>query len=668
MRNLSACFSVLLLLSSQLGCGDDAGARAPDRTDGRPADGGGASGGGGALGGGGAIGSGGAVGRDGGSAGSGDGGAAIEPSLDGGEPFPDDGSAGTGGSSTGSGGSGGAFGPDGDVIGFDVATEAVVDVAAEAPDASVDVPMGTDGGSAGVDAPGSSPDYIIIAADGLAASARRYRDFRRASGFNVELAMVGDIVGSSADAAAASARMRDYVRSLYMGRDHARPVYLLLLGDSQPTWPGDRSGVPAGVWHSAAGELVVSDNVYADVDGDDIPDLAVGRITADSDAEADAVRAKVEAYEANYVPGEWNRRLGIFASTSGMGDLVDTIIETIVYDITEAIPYEFDVSMTYARQISPYVYVPEQFSDQVYRRINEGSLLTAYVGHGSRDGFAQLDWSGEAYPILDTERLEKLAATQRSPILVFVACTTGAFVDGESVSERILVQKDAPAAILSSTEISDPYANALFIYEVSQAFTNVRVGRIGDAFLRAKQQMLGNDDEVRRRIDALAALLVSGSARDALKHSHLHMYTLFGDPAMAVTYPDLAQVVAATALQPVAASTVKAGADLWVTTTISAPANAAEVVVTLESPRKVILGQIATVPPDGDPNRDAVIASNYQIANDKVAGRAVVSATGTSFTARLTVPANLPPGQYHVKSFVRDSGGDYAGTLPITVN
>lgn len=666
MRSLSACFSVLLLLSSQLGCGDDAGARAPDRTDGRPA------GSGGALGGGGALGSGGAVGRDGGSAvsgdGGGDGGAAIEPSLDGAKPFLDDGSAGTGDTSTGSGGGGGAFGPDGGVTGLDVATEVVVDAVGGARDASMDVPMGTDGGSAGLDAPGNSPDYIIIAADGLAASAKRYRDFRRATGFTVELAMVGDIVGSSADAAAATARMRDYVRSLYMGRDHARPVYLLLLGDSQPTWPGDRSGVPAGVWQSAAGELVVSDNVYADVDGDDIPDLAVGRITADSDAEADAVRAKVEAYEANHVPGEWNRRLGIFASTSGMGDLIDTIIETIVYDITEAIPYEFDVSMTYARQISAYVYVPEQFSDQVYRRINEGSLLTAYVGHGSRDGFAQLDWSGKTYPILDTDRLEKLAVTHRSPILVFVACTTGDFVDGESVSERILVQKEAPVAILSSTEISDPYANAVFIYEVSQAFTNVRAARVGDAFLLAKQHMLGNDDEVRRRIDALAALLVSGSARDALKHSHLHMYTLFGDPAMAVTYPERAQVVAATALQPVAASTVNAGMELFVTTTIPAPANAAEVVVTLESQRKVILGQIAPVPADGDPNRDAVITSNYQIANDKVAGRATISATGTSFTARLTVPANLPPGQYHIKAFVRDSGGDYAGTLPITVN
>jgi hypothetical protein len=567
----------------------------------------------------------------------------------------------------GSGGGGGAPGPDVNTSPLDVANETVAyDVMADVNDGSIDAPLQIDVGEPSVDLPSSVPDFIIIAADALSASAARYRDFRRASGFNVDLAMVGDIVGSAADVASASARIRDYVRSRHQSRASRGAFYLLLLGDAQPSWPGDRSGVPAGTWQSASGETVVSDNVYADLDGDDIPDLAVGRITADSDAEVDLVRAKVAAYESTYAPGDWNRRLSIFASTSGMGDLVDVAIETIVYDITEAIPYEYDVTMTYARQSSPYVYVPEQFSDQVYRRINEGSLLTAYVGHGSRDGFAKLDWNGKTYPILDTEHLEKLSVTHKSPILVFVACTTGDFAGGESVSERILVQKDAPAAIFSSTEVSDPYANAVFIYEVSQAFTHGSAARVGDAFLAAKQRILSNDDGVRRKIDAIAALLVSGSARDGLKHSHLHMYTLFGDPAMAVSYAGRAEVVAATAEEPVAAS-VKAGTDLTVTASFSAPLVSADAVVTLESLRKVILGDITTVPSDGDPNRDPVIAKNYQTANDKVAARATAVATGTSFTTRLQVPVNLAPGQYHLKVLVSDSSRDFVGARPMTV-
>lgn len=567
---------------------------------------------------------------------------------------PAGGASGAGGIGDG-GGAGGALtlfdgGLDGDAI--------------DAPslDAAVDAPVGE---VAPLDAQiSSAPDYIIIAADSLAASAARYRAFRQASGFHVDLAMVGDIVGSAPDAAAASARMHDYVRARYLARDVNRPMYLLLLGDAQASWPGDGSGVPAGTWQPASGSSVVSDNVFADMDGDDVPDLAVGRITADSDAEADVVRAKVVAYEAGHEPGQWNRRINVFASTSGMGDLVDMAIETIVYDITEAVPYDYDVTMTYARQSSPYVYIPEQFSDQVYRRINEGALLVAYVGHGSRDGFAKLDWNGSSYPILDTDRLDKLAVTHRSPMLLFIACLTGAFAGSESVSERILVQDNAPVAIFSSTEVSDPYANAIFIYEASQAFTSLRAARVGDAFLRAKQRLMGNSDGVRQRIESLAGLLVSADARDALKHSHLHMYTLFADPAMAVHYVDSAQV-------DVGASSVSAGAELTITINVRELSVGGEAIVTLESARKVILADIAAVPTDGDANRDTVIAKNYQAANDKAAALVTVAAgpstSANQLTTKLTVPANLPAGQYHIKVFAHDSAHDYAGSALLTV-
>ena len=538
-----------------------------------------------------------------------------------------------------------------------------IGVGGNAPDPGIDAAGSADSDITSVDSGISrAPDYMIVAADGLAVSARRYRDFRQAAGFNVDLAMVGDIVGDATDASSASARILDHVRARYQARDSKRPMYLLLLGDAQATWPGDHSGVPAGTWHATAGSAsVASDNVFADMDGDDVPDIAVGRITADSDAEADLVRAKVAAYETTHEIGTWDRRLNIFASTSGLGAIADVAIENLVYAITEAIPYDDDVIMTYARQSSPYVYVPEQFSDQVYSLINEGSLLVAYVGHGSQDGFATLDWNGTSFPILDTGHLEKIAVTHRSPILVFVACSTGAFAGAECVSERILAQANAPTAILSSTEISDPYANAIFIYEVSQAFTSARARTVGEAFLQAKQRMLGNSDSVRQQIDSVAGLLVGVSARDALKHSHLHMYTLFGDPGMAVAYPGVAQVTASP-------SSASAGASLTVTAAFPALGAGSEAVVTFESSRKVITNPISTVPGDGDATRDTVIANNYHAANDKVVADITVPVAGASLSTQLTVPAKLPAGQYHIKVFVQDGNHEYAGSVPVTVN
>jgi hypothetical protein len=138
------------------------------------------------------------------------------------------------------------------------------------------------------------------------------------------------------------------------------------------------------------------------------------------------------------------------------------------------------------------------------------------------------------------------------------------------------------------------------------------------------------------------------------------MYTLFGDPGMAVHYVGRAQVE----VDPPTAAT---GAELTITTTVPALGAGAEAIVTLESPRKLILKDIATVPADGDGNRDAVIARNYQAANDKVLASVTVPMGGTSVATKLNIPSTLAPGQYHLKAFVHDSTQDYAGSALVTV-
>ena len=173
--------------------------------------------------------------------------------------------------------------------------------------------------------------------------------------------------------------------------------------------------------------------------------------------------------------------------------------------------------------------------------------------------------------------------------------------------------------------------------------------------------MLDNDDAVRQQIDSAAGLLLTPAERTALKHSHLHMYTLFGDPAMAVVYAGAALDVAVT---PTEASP---GADLDVTAALPGLAAGGEAQVTLESDRRVILGTLATVPADGDPGRDAVITQNYQTANDKVVANVTVPLTGPTLAATITVPVDLPAGTYHVKVFAHDGGGDLIGAAVVTV-
>jgi hypothetical protein len=336
------------------------------------------------------------------------------------------------------------------------------------------------------------------------------------------------------------------------------------------------------------------------------------------------------------------------------------VIENIAFDIVESVPYGFDMSMTYAKQESPFVYPPEKFSDKVYERINEGSLMVSYVGHGSTGGFASLSWNGSSYPILDTGELEKMAVSHKTPILLFVACSTGSFDTGESISERIVALPNAPSSVISSTEVSHPVANAIFIYEFSQTIARLPVATVGEAFLVAKDRLITNNDAMREQIDSITEWIMSPSEYQALKRSHLHMYSLLGDPAMRIAFPAHQSSVVLTPAEVAAGGSVAVAADLG-------DLGAGDALVTLESTRSVILGTIEPVPADGDPGRDAVIEANYATANSKVISSQTVPHADGSLSLSIEVPADLDAGDYYVKVYADDGTSDSVGSAQLTV-
>jgi hypothetical protein len=502
-------------------------------------------------------------------------------------------------------------------------------------------------------ADGGVVDYAIIAGDSLAAAAERYREFRQGQGHAVSLDLVGDIVDPAADQMTAAFQIRDRVSALYEARDQALPFFLLLIGDAEHL-------PPASYQEPWDGAVITTDNYYADMDGDHLPDLAVGRIPATTDDQVDLVRAKVSDYEAVYDVGAWNRRINIFASEAGFGALIDAMIESAAFDIVESMPYVWDLTMTYGKQTSPYVYIPDQFSDKVYERINEGSLMVTYVGHGHSGGFTTFEWDEQTYSILDTSEIEsQLAVVHKQPILSFIACNTGSFDTGTSVSERILFAAHGPSAILSSTEISHPVPSALFIYETGQVMLAERTPTLGEAFVAAKRRMFTGDDEMHQQIGELAEAIMEPDELDAVDRTHQHMYTLFGDPAARIPYPPAVAAVSAS-------SPVAPGDDVQVTVELSG-LGAGDARATLESERSTILGELETVPELDDPGFEDVVDANYETANDKVVSSADVSHDGSGFGVDLSVPADLPAGTYHVKVYAHDGVDDAIGSAAIEV-
>jgi len=135
---------------------------------------------------------------------------------------------------------------------------------------------------------GSGCEYIILTPDDpdFIAWGDSIRTWRQAQGIHTACFTTTDIGGGD------STVIRTWLHDAYNNWD-IRPAGFLLLGDYPNS--GDRdTGIISPTWNY----YCVSDNIYADADGDDgLPDLFHGRITARNAAELETIIGRMFDYE-----------------------------------------------------------------------------------------------------------------------------------------------------------------------------------------------------------------------------------------------------------------------------------------------------------------------------------------------------------------------------------
>jgi len=336
-----------------------------------------------------------------------------------------------------------------------------------------------------------------------------------------------------------------------------RPSYVLLLGDSDdiPTWVLPRLNKPAGT-------MVATDFPYAKVNTDPmanetLPDLAVGRIPVDSEAEAQTVVDKIVHYEgdppfspsfyssaaiASYhqccradvpVPGVEDGRAFITNAEYlrnqllGRGYAVDRIYNTN----TDYMPgYTGDPTpLAFADQTSlPAELLPpfpwDGDAADVTAAINAGRALFFHIDHGGTSGWGNPPYgSGNVPSLVNGELL---------PVLFNMNCSSGNF-ESASFSERILKQPGGGAVgVFGWTRMS----NTLYYF-------NLLRGSL-DALFPDTLPNYGNGSPKHR----LGDLFNHSKIFMAIKHAglspndpafpnavnHARLYHFFGDPTTEV--------------------------------------------------------------------------------------------------------------------------------------
>jgi len=319
-------------------------------------------------------------------------------------------------------------------------------------------------------------DWILIAPQELLPAAEPLAQQRQAQGLSamaVSLEQLQDEFGFGERSPQA---IRDFLAHAYHHWAAPSPRYLLLLGDASSDPKGflptaTRKDLLPSPLTKSTFLWTASDPSLAAVNGDDaIPDLAIGRITAGSLAEAEAAIQKILAFET--------------ASLSLTGNAVLVADNPDLAGDFEA--NANDIALLFQDRQVERIFLTELGSttrSAVLNAFDTGASLVSYVGHGS-----QGVWASEG--IFRAPDIGLLQPQPRQPFLLTMTCSNGYFISpwSNALSERLVLAQDKGAiAAFSPSGLSLDDAAHLFHRALVQQLETGGHERIGDLVLAAQK-------------------------------------------------------------------------------------------------------------------------------------------------------------------------------------
>ncbi|MEW4560968.1 C25 family cysteine peptidase [Bremerella sp. JC770] len=441
---------------------------------------------------------------------------------------------------------------------------------------------------------------------------------------------------------------------------------VLLVGDVVPDNSGE-VGIPVHYQkavvnvHFGSEPEIPTDNYYADLNDDQIPDLAVGRFSVSSEEELKTVVAKTIDYEAKLSPGDWQRRLHFVAGVGGFGSAVDTMMETVTKKfLTDEIPAHFDAIVAQGSWRSIYCPDPREFRDEVVRQLNDGGLFWVYMGHGHVETLDYIRVPNDAFPILANPDVAALRNETSSPIAIFLSCYTGAFdAPRDCLAETLLRHQGGPVAVFAGSRVTMPYAMSVMGTEMLQQYFDERQPTLGQLLLHAKREAMkqGGKSGNRKMLDTMAALVSPkpGLLREE-RLEHMALFNLLGDPLLKLPHASPVEVTAPEVAHP--------GSSIEIVGKTSLPGKVRVELVCRRDGCVAQLSKRATYNPLHDDL--AKYTPTYQSANDRLWNVTEVQSSDGKFQTKIDIPESCH-GPCHVRVWVEGESQVGLGSQDIAI-
>lgn len=353
----------------------------------------------------------------------------------------------------------------------------------------------------------SGADIIMIAPEAFIPALDPLVNLREGQGMAVAVEALEAIFANFAEGEPTPEAIRDYLANAYASWN-PRPATVLLVGDgtNDPKLYRDDSKVSwlppflvdVDPW---IGE-VPADNRFVTLDGDDIlPDMAIGRLPANSLEEVQIIIKKIVQYETAPVLGDWNGRVTFVAddqdSAGNFAGHANILLNAFIADpwLAETIYH------------TPPATTESQIQSNIQGSWNMGRGIIIFNGHSSVH-----QWGAERYFHLDD--VANLNNGGRLPVVLEMTCFTGSFQQPfwDTLDEALLRREGGGAvAVWGPTGLGVATGHV----ELADGFM--------DSLIAQNEPTLGA---------AVVAAKVNLIAQQTAHQDLVDTFILFGDPAM----------------------------------------------------------------------------------------------------------------------------------------
>ncbi len=341
---------------------------------------------------------------------------------------------------------------------------------------------------------------------------------RQGQGYRTLVATTEDIYDEFNFGVLNTSAIEAFLDNAWANYPGAAPEFVLLAGDAHVDYLNSLgSGVPQFV----PAKLVVlptigetpSDNEYGTTAGADLlPELSVGRLPARSGASLAAMISKLIAYETAPPVSLLN------AQSTFVADNDDSAFEAILNSFASLMPPTMAANDIFMAQVGVTL-----MRSLIHDGFDDGSLVTAYLGHGSTTQWAaECPWaSGFVAPCFSDDP-NSLDQTSRLSFVASLNCINGYFIDLAAAGPGHVDYSLAESMVLA------PSSGAMAAWAPAALGNISDYSSIGDWFFR---NVFLDREYVLGRAATMAVISAVTQPLNPANLNNIRELTFFGDPA-----------------------------------------------------------------------------------------------------------------------------------------